>query len=54
MFVFTAAPFGVVPLEFDEVYPLSQHEVALPLDAGTVEYVAAKLRITSRTTCTEA
>ncbi len=35
-----AAPFGVTPLELDEVYPLSQHEVALPLDAETVAYVA--------------
>jgi predicted RNA-binding protein len=34
------APFGVVPLELDEVYPLSQHEVALPLDLETVNYVA--------------
>jgi 7-cyano-7-deazaguanine tRNA-ribosyltransferase len=35
-----AAPFGVVPLELDEVYPLSQHETALPLDQETVQYVA--------------
>jgi 7-cyano-7-deazaguanine tRNA-ribosyltransferase len=35
-----AAPFGVVPLELDEVYPLSQHEVAVPLDCETVDYVA--------------
>jgi 7-cyano-7-deazaguanine tRNA-ribosyltransferase len=35
-----AAPFGVVPLELDEVYPLSQHEPALPLDVETVDYVA--------------
>ncbi|MCJ7762403.1 tRNA guanosine(15) transglycosylase TgtA [Candidatus Bathyarchaeota archaeon] len=35
-----SAPFGVVPLELDEVYPLSQHEVALPLDTETVDYVA--------------
>ena len=35
-----AAPFGVVPLELDEVYPLSQHETALPLDLETVDYVA--------------
>ena len=35
-----AAPFGVIPLELDEVYPLSQHEVALPLDLETVDYVA--------------
>lgn len=35
-----SAPFGVVPLELDEVYPLSQHEIALPLDTETVDYVA--------------
>jgi 7-cyano-7-deazaguanine tRNA-ribosyltransferase len=34
------APFGVVPLELDEVYPLSQHEAALPLDMETIEYIA--------------
>ncbi|XES76250.1 MAG: tRNA guanosine(15) transglycosylase TgtA [Candidatus Bathyarchaeia archaeon] len=37
---FYAAPFGVVPLELDEVYPLSQHETALPLDCDVVNYVA--------------
>ncbi|MGQ9506922.1 MAG: tRNA guanosine(15) transglycosylase TgtA [Candidatus Bathycorpusculaceae bacterium] len=37
---FYAAPFGVIPIELDEVYPLSQHEVVLPLDRETVEYVA--------------
>lgn len=37
---FYAAPFGAIPLELDEVYPLSQHEVALPLDKETIEYVA--------------
>ena len=36
------APFGVVPLELDEVYPLSQHEAALPLDLETVNYVASQ------------
>ncbi|MEM3731383.1 MAG: tRNA guanosine(15) transglycosylase TgtA [Candidatus Bathyarchaeia archaeon] len=40
---FYAAPFGVIPIELDEVYPLSQHEIALPLDAETVEYVASQL-----------
>lgn len=35
-----SAPFGVIPLELDEVYPLSQHEVALPLDLETVNYVS--------------
>jgi 7-cyano-7-deazaguanine tRNA-ribosyltransferase len=39
---FYAAPFGVVPLELDEVYPLSQHDIALPLDQETVEYVATQ------------
>jgi 7-cyano-7-deazaguanine tRNA-ribosyltransferase len=34
------APFGVVPLELDEVYPLSQHETVLPLDLETIDYVA--------------
>ena len=37
---FYAAPFGVTPLELDEVYPLSQHETALPLDKETIAYVA--------------
>ena len=37
---FYAAPFGVVPIELDEVYPLSQHETVLPLDKETIEYVA--------------
>ena len=38
------APFGVVPLELDETYPLSQHEVALPIDLETVDYVANQTR----------
>jgi len=37
---FYAAPFGVIPIELDEVYPLSQHEVALPLDKETIDYVS--------------
>jgi 7-cyano-7-deazaguanine tRNA-ribosyltransferase len=37
------APFGVVPLELDEVYPLSQHETALPLDRETMGYVAEQV-----------
>jgi len=36
---FYAAPFGVIPIELDEVYPLSQHETVLPLDEETIEYV---------------
>jgi 7-cyano-7-deazaguanine tRNA-ribosyltransferase len=37
---FYTAPFGVVPTELDEVYPLSQHETAKPFDKETTEYVA--------------
>jgi predicted RNA-binding protein len=40
---FYAAPFGVVPLELDEVYPLSQHEIAMPLDCEVVNYVAKQV-----------
>jgi predicted RNA-binding protein len=40
---FYAAPFGVTPIELDEVYPLSQHETALPLDKETKDYVAEQV-----------
>ena len=40
-----AAPFGVVPLELDEVYPLSQHETTLSLDLETVDYVAGQVAV---------
>ncbi len=40
---FYAAPFGVIPIELDEVYPLSQHETVLPLDKETREYVARQV-----------
>jgi 7-cyano-7-deazaguanine tRNA-ribosyltransferase len=39
-----SAPFGVIPLELDEVYPLSQHEIATPLDLETIGYVAGKVK----------
>ena len=39
---FYAAPFGVTPIELDEVYPLSQHETAVPLEQETVNYVATQ------------
>jgi 7-cyano-7-deazaguanine tRNA-ribosyltransferase len=38
-----AAPFGIIPIGLDEVYPLSQHETATPLDKETVTYVAAQV-----------
>ena len=40
---FYAAPFGVTPIELDEVYPLSQHETALPLDKESRYYVAEQV-----------
>ncbi|MEM3549568.1 MAG: tRNA guanosine(15) transglycosylase TgtA [Candidatus Bathyarchaeia archaeon] len=40
---FYEAPFGVIPLEIDEVYPLSQHETPCPIDEETVRYVAAQV-----------
>ncbi|NWG10502.1 tRNA guanosine(15) transglycosylase TgtA [Candidatus Bathyarchaeota archaeon] len=40
---FYAAPFGVIPIELDEVYPLSQHETAMPLDKETIAYVANQI-----------
>ncbi len=39
-----AAPFGVVPMELDEVYPLSQYEVASPFDSETLNHVADHVR----------
>ncbi len=38
-------PFGLVPLELDEVYPLSQHESAQPHDLETVDYVANQIGV---------
>jgi 7-cyano-7-deazaguanine tRNA-ribosyltransferase len=38
-----AVPFGVVPAEIDEVYPLSQHETTVPFDAETIDYVAEQV-----------
>ena len=40
---FYSAPFGIVPIELDESYPLSQHETIQTPDKETSEYVAAQL-----------
>jgi len=37
---FYAAPFGVVPFELSETYPLSQFEAVDPLDRETLEFAA--------------
>jgi predicted RNA-binding protein len=38
-----AAPFGVVPMELDDIYPVSQNMVACPFDDETVSYVAKQV-----------
>jgi len=49
---FYAAPFGVIPLELDEVYPLSQHEISMPLDCEVTNYVADQVfDYVKRSTC---
>jgi 7-cyano-7-deazaguanine tRNA-ribosyltransferase len=49
---FYGAPFGVVPYELDEVYPLSQHETVEPPDAHTADYVAEQVaQYILRTNC---
>lgn len=40
---FYATPFGVVPIELDEVYPLCQHETPLPPDQETVQFTAKQV-----------
>ncbi len=40
---FYASPFGVIPIELDEVYPLSQYETILPPCRETREYVADQI-----------
>ena len=39
-----AVPFGVVPLEIDEVYPLSQFEATSPFDEESVKYVCSQVK----------
>lgn len=45
------APFGVVPTELDDVYPISQNEVASPYDTETVSYVAEQAANYIENTC---
>jgi len=41
---FFVSPFGIVPIELDEVYPLSQHDSAIPCDKETVGFVEDQVR----------
>ena len=38
-----AAPFGIIPTELDEVYPLSQYEIVTPPDLETMNYIAQQI-----------
>ncbi len=38
-----SAPFGVIPTELDDVYPLSQNMIAYPFDHETLSYVAQQV-----------
>ncbi len=40
---FYAAPYGVVPADLSETYPLSQFEISEPLDAETIRYAAGEV-----------
>ncbi len=40
---FYTAPFGVVPVELSETYPLSQFEAVDPMDRETLEFAAAQV-----------
>jgi 7-cyano-7-deazaguanine tRNA-ribosyltransferase len=44
------APFGVIPIELGEVFPLFQHETTSPLDIKTIEYVAKEVANYIKTT----
>jgi len=41
---FFASPFGIIPMELDEIYPLSQYESAIPCDKETVEFIENQVR----------
>jgi len=36
-------PFGVIPIELDEVYPLSHYEISTPVEQETVIYVSKQI-----------
>ena len=39
-----AVPFGVIPLEIDEIYPLTQYEATSKLDEESVKYVCEEIK----------
>ena len=42
-FCFYAAPYGPVPADLSETYPLSQFEIATPLDLETIRHTAGEV-----------
>ena len=48
-----SAPFGVIPTELDDVYPLSQNMIASPFDAETIMYIAKQVANYLKNTCYE-
>jgi 7-cyano-7-deazaguanine tRNA-ribosyltransferase len=40
---FYAAPYGVIPERLAETYPLSQYEIAVPLDLETIRFTAKQV-----------
>jgi 7-cyano-7-deazaguanine tRNA-ribosyltransferase len=48
-----AVPFGIIPYELDEIYPLSQYEAALPSDKATNKYVAKQVENYIENVCYE-
>ncbi len=43
-YCFVAAPYGLVPANLAETYPLSQFEMAKPLDHETIQYTTENVR----------
>jgi len=39
-----SAPFGITPIELENVYPLSQNEVAYPPDVETLDYIIDQIK----------
>ena len=43
-FCFYAAPFGIIPENLAETFPLSQFEIAEPIDKETIEFTIQKIK----------
>ncbi|MBD3206410.1 tRNA guanosine(15) transglycosylase TgtA [Candidatus Bathyarchaeota archaeon] len=43
-FCFYAAPYGIIPEHLSETFPLSQYDIAEPLDIETIEFTVENIR----------